>query len=143
MQDCALKALSARRIPEDERAYRAWIFTILRNLFIDRLRRKQVARAPFDEEPPAESWQVWQCNDSLISTITVRLGMAKLTAAQREILALVDIAGFSYAETAAILGVPRGTVMSRLSRARQALLLVLADNNVRALPADARRRNKP
>jgi RNA polymerase sigma-70 factor (ECF subfamily) len=49
--------------------------------------------------------------------------MSRLTQRQREIIALVDIAGFSYAEAARQLGVPVGTVMSRLSRARHALLV--------------------
>lgn len=138
-QETLVKALAARSVPKDEPAYRAWLFTILRNLFIDRARR---AGRSLDEEgleePTAASWQVWRADDHLLSTLTVKLGLAKLRPAHREIIALVDIAGFSYAEAAALLSLPVGTVMSRLSRARHALLAVVVDNNVSELPKRAR-----
>ena len=52
---------------------------------------------------------------------TVEQGLAALEASQREIIAIIDIAGFSYAEAAGMLDIPIGTVMSRISRARTAL----------------------
>ncbi|MCG8356263.1 MAG: RNA polymerase sigma factor [Kiloniellales bacterium] len=134
VQECALKALAAHRTPRDEPAYRAWLFTILRNLFIDRQRSNREAPAVPDPERAPESWEIWRSDEYLMTALTVRLAMAKLSAPHREIIALVDLAGFSYAETAALLGVPAGTVMSRLSRARQALLGLIIDNNVRELP---------
>jgi RNA polymerase sigma-70 factor (ECF subfamily) len=139
VQDCALRALSAQRVPQDEPAYRAWVFTILRNLHVDRLRRRRQPPESLGEAESAPSWQVWQFDEALITGITVRVGMARLRPAQREILGLVDIAGFSYAETARILEIAPGTVMSRLSRARQALLVALADSNVHPFPARRRK----
>jgi len=100
VQECALKALVAGRVPCDEPAYRAWLFKILRNLHIDRIRRSGNTANALDEEPPLETWQVWRCDDSLITAITVKLGLAKLTPAQREIIAAIDIAGLSYREAA-------------------------------------------
>ena len=141
-QEAVVKALAARTVPTDEAAYRAWLFTILRNLFIDRARRE--GRAPdlsapeLPAEPPAESWQIWRSDDHLLNALTVKLALAKLRPAHREIIALVDIVGFSYAEAAALLSLPLGTVMSRLSRAREALLGVVVDNNVSELPRRAR-----
>jgi RNA polymerase sigma-70 factor (ECF subfamily) len=55
----------------------------------------------------------------------VREAIAALPIAQREVVSLVDLNGFSYAEVASILGIPVGTVMSRLSRARKSLLEML------------------
>jgi RNA polymerase sigma-70 factor (ECF subfamily) len=52
---------------------------------------------------------------------------------QREIIALIDIVGMSYAETAQLLGVPVGTVMSRISRARRMLLDAIGSSNVHEL----------
>jgi RNA polymerase sigma-70 factor (ECF subfamily) len=51
----------------------------------------------------------------------VRLAVAELPAGQREVVTLVDLEEFSYAEVATILEIPIGTVMSRLSRARLSL----------------------
>ena len=139
VQECALKALSAIRVPRDEAAYRAWLFRILRNAFLDHRRRagRLGPTVEFDEAEIANG-EVWRGDDRLISTLTVRLSMAKLSPAHREVLAAVDIAGFSYAETADFLGVPVGTVMSRLSRARLALLHAIGEGKVRPLPVSAR-----
>ncbi len=133
VQSCALKALTASVTPKDEPAYRAWLFRILRNLHIDQLRRE--ARSPVveslaDEEidgmgnsgptPDVFSFQHRQLNQ-----LAVRDGLSRLRLDHREILVLVDMAGFSYQEAADLIQVPVGTVMSRLSRAREALLTEL------------------
>jgi RNA polymerase sigma-70 factor (ECF subfamily) len=68
--------------------------------------------------------------ERFISLLTVKLEMAKLPTPQREILALIDIAGLSYAEAAEILSIPKGTVMSRISRARRFLLEAVDASNV-------------
>lgn len=142
VQDCAVKALAAHRIPPDETAYRAWLFRIMRNRFIDGLRREQRAAFIFAEESPADdSVEYWQGDERLIDRITVRLAFDRLDSRQREILALVDIAGLSYRETASVLGIPDGTVMSRVNRARLKLLGLIEESNVRSLPADGKRRS--
>lgn len=136
VQDCAAKALSARRIPSDEPRYRAWLFRILRNLVIDRSRRlrREIDGLVAVGESENASASVFPSDERMISGLTVRLSMGKLTPAQREILALIDIVGLSYAEAANFLEVPIGTVMSRLSRARTALINEISADNVRALP---------
>ncbi len=131
-----MRALQAVRVPRDEAAYRAWLFKTLRNLYIDGCRRKRPTPAGTgaDLDPPAESWRVWRGTESLVNGLTVRLALAQLAWEKREVMVLVDVAGFTYAETADILGVPAGTVMSRLSRARAALVEALEESNVRSLP---------
>lgn len=143
VQECALKALSAKRVPTDEPAYRAWLFCILRHAFLDRQRRAgRFGLAVEVDESEIMNGEIWHAGDRLISALTVRLGMAKLSPAQREIIAVVDIVGFSYAEAAAFFSVPVGTVMSRLSRARRALLRTIGESKVRSLPVDSRRAAK-
>lgn len=80
----------------------------------------------------------WRHDDRLIAEITVRQALDRLDPPHREILELIDLAGFRYAEAADILGVPVGTVMSRVSRARLSLLEAIEGGNLR--PLAARRR---
>jgi RNA polymerase sigma-70 factor (ECF subfamily) len=137
MQDCMVKALAARQAPSDEAAYRAWLFRILRNAAIDRWHNGDSATLSLEDEPDIADPASLRVEESLINQLTVRAGMTCLSGAHREIIALVDIAGFSYAEAAALLQVPVGTVMSRVSRARRALLAAISEHNVYSL---ARRR---
>ena len=134
VQECALRALTAKNTPGDEPAYRAWLFRILRNAFLDRVRREKTAALSADDVNFAPDMEFWQGDERLISILAVKLQMAKLPRRHREIVALIDIVGFSYAEAAQLLDVPVGTVMSRISRARRMLLEAIGSSNVRELP---------
>ncbi len=140
VQDCAVRALAAKNTPRDERAYRAWLFRILRNAFLDRARHRKVAASARDDEIFAPETEFWQGNERFITVLTVKLEMAKLPRRQREIIALIDIVGLSYAETAQLLDVPIGTVMSRISRARRVLLEAIGFSNVHELPVKKQKR---
>lgn len=144
VQDCAVRALTAKRVPADEPAYRAWLFRVLRNRFIDRLRRDrrrpEVGGLDCDEDgQPRALGQVvaWRGDQHLINALTVKLAMQRLSVREREIIALIDVAGLTYGEAAEVLAVPVGTVMSRISRARQALFVIVNESNIRALPKRA------
>ncbi len=144
VQECAVRALRASRVPSDEDAFRSWLFKIIRNAAVDQ-HRQAVRRAttiPDQAQPGPEPGLAWHQDDCLINRITVRNGMRRLDPAQREIVALIDISGFSYAEAADHLDIPVGTVMSRLSRARRALLDRLQDSNVHVLPQPRRRSSR-
>ncbi len=142
VQICALKSLSAERVPVDEPAYRAWLFKILRNAFHDEVRKKSAAEIVVDEldgdgefnRNNSQGLDVSSVEQKLINTLAVRKALLKIRLEYREILVLVDLAGFSYKETACLLGIPAGTVMSRLSRARKALLDELSRRQSRRLP---------
>ena len=141
VQDCAVRVLSAKRIPDEEVPYRAWSFRILRNLFIDRCRaasRQGIAWSDSDDSP--ETAPAARTEERLVSTLTVRMGMERLSTPHREMLALVDMCGYSYAEAAEILEIPAGTVMSRVSRARRALLNQIAASNIREMPLGRERK---
>lgn len=135
VQECALRALTAKNVPHDERAYRAWLFRILRNLFLDHVRKDKSAASFEEDEHSAAETEFWQGNERFITALTVNLEMRKLPRPQREIIALIDMVGLSYAETAKLLDVPVGTVMSRISRARRKLLDACASSNIHEFPA--------
>jgi len=96
---------------------RTWTFTILLNL--DRNRRRGLARRPIlavieDIDPAGPPGTDGTGRD-------IERGLVLLPQEQREVLLLVTLEGLSYREAAEVQGVPIGTVMSRLSRARTAL----------------------
>ncbi len=132
VQECIVRALAARRPPRDAAAYRSWLFVILRNAFIDGLRRagREVPCEWVDEAVGADGWDG---DHRILDIVTIRLALARLGPAHREVIGLVDVAGLSYAETAGVLGIAEGTVMSRLSRARKALLDIVSESNVTPL----------
>jgi RNA polymerase sigma-70 factor (ECF subfamily) len=117
VQDCLVRALG--RLPAEPGilAVRPWLFTILHNLSVSRwrnLRRRAAARfTPEDEVAPAQDWN--------LATRDLVQALDRLVPEQRQVLLLVTVEGFEYRQVAAILGLPVGTVMSRLSRARDAL----------------------
>jgi RNA polymerase sigma-70 factor (ECF subfamily) len=133
VQEAASRALAARRVPADAPAYRAWLFKIVRNAALDELRRQR--RTPIADDPAAADAMhpVWNCDDSWIAKITVEQGLSVLSREHREIVGLIDIAGFSYGEAAELLQIPIGTVMSRITRARGTLLAAITRNSVRPL----------
>ena len=134
VQESAMRALSATNIPGDEPAYRAWLFRILRNAFIDQTRRRKTVAMAAEDKKFLPETEFWQGDERHITVLTVKLEMTKLPRHQREIIALIDIAGFSYAEAAQLLDVPVGTVMSRISRARRILLEAIGASNIHVLP---------
>jgi RNA polymerase sigma-70 factor (ECF subfamily) len=129
VQEAAARALAARNVPTEPRAYRAWIFKIVRNAALDELR----ARTQRRRERPAPTIDLWRYDDACIAKITVEQGLATLTPVHREIIALIDIGGFTYAEAAEMSGVPVGTIMSRIARARASLLQAIDESSVRPL----------
>ncbi|MGF1592547.1 MAG: RNA polymerase sigma factor [Kiloniellaceae bacterium] len=139
LQDSVVRAMSSRRVPSDERAFRSWLFTILRNRWIDQVRAGQRrSEVHADLEHADSEAPVTVSEDSVVNRILVRQAFFKLNKDHRDVLAVVDIGGFSYEEASAILDVPRGTVMSRVSRARAALSLLLGDLQVVPFPSSRR-----
>jgi RNA polymerase sigma-70 factor (ECF subfamily) len=128
VQEAAARALAAARVPDDPPAYRAWMFRIVRNAALDELRRRR--QPPLENHPPID---LWRYDDVRIAKITVEQGLATLAETHREIISLIDIAGFSYGEAADLLNVPVGTIMSRIARARGALLAAIEASSIRPL----------
>ncbi|MGB4063467.1 MAG: RNA polymerase sigma factor [Azonexus sp.] len=102
---------------------RAWLFGIMHNLRVDQLRRGSLSTHSLDDdacEVPTRPTQ----ND-LLEVIDLESALRQLPDDQREVLLLVGLEEMSYAEISAALGVPIGTVMSRLSRGRERLRQIM------------------
>lgn len=138
IQQGAVNALVSRNTPVDAKAIRAWLFKIVRNVWIDQYRRRRVRNDDILDDDLATC--AWNYDNQVIAEITVRQGLAKIDPDHREIIELVDLWGFQYSDVATVLSIPVGTVMSRLSRARLSLLQAIADDNV--LPMQASRGRK-
>jgi len=116
-QEAVTRALAKLDTLRDENRLQVWLTQILANLFRDQYRRIQPETGLESELLPSEEDPEHNADRAQLIDRT-RAAIAALKDDQRQVLTLVDVAGFSYADTAAILGVPVGTVMSRLSRAR-------------------------
>ena len=100
-----------------------WVTRMLSNLYLDRVRRPRreidetdVYALADDAPGPEREVERQQAGHE------IERALRQLKPETRQIITLVDIAGFSYSESARILDIPVGTVMSRLSRGRQRLL---------------------
>lgn len=112
-----------RQSPPAGVALEPWAFRICRNLWIDECRSRQV-RDRAAQQPELTDGQVVdgeRATTSQIELSQVDAAMARLPDDQREIISLVAIQGMSYQAVADTLDIPKGTVMSRLARARAAL----------------------
>ncbi|HSW17974.1 MAG TPA: sigma-70 family RNA polymerase sigma factor [Ramlibacter sp.] len=104
---------------------RAWLFTVMHNLFIDSLRR--AARQPSEAVDPHLLEDIAQAPAALEQALDLQRCLMLLPAEQREVLLLVSLEDLSYEQVARITGSPTGTVMSRLSRGRARLRELMAD----------------
>jgi len=105
----------------------SWVFRITRNLWIDTVRsrsRKQRSEAP-EEEAQNIGDDPREAMDASLELKRAMAAMERLPDEQREVVALILIEGFGYREASELLGLPIGTVSSRLVRGRIALLQML------------------
>jgi RNA polymerase sigma-70 factor (ECF subfamily) len=105
---------------------KAWVFRIVRNQFYSD-RRCSWRVCPLDPDTAAETLVAVSDPNAALQLDDVRRAMLKLSDEQREALTLIEAAGLSYEEVAAICGCAQGTIKSRVSRARQRLLAILSD----------------
>ena len=122
VQDALLRAYEKASTYRPGNSLRSWLLSIVHNLFVDQKRRwaseqKRDARL-VDARAPAVA-QGEQEQAVYLAEVSARF--AALPEDHRAVLSLIGVQGLSYQEAAATLGVPVGTVMSRLHRARAAL----------------------
>jgi len=124
VQDCLERALSRLHLWRRGSDLRAWLFTLMHNVYVNQLRRsgREVALEELPD-PPVDA----ESGHGHLGDIERALGL--LQPDQREILLMVTLEGLSYREVATVLGIPEGTVMSRLARARERLRRALDGEN--------------
>src|SRR6476469_374367 len=120
VQDCLEHALAGWNMRRRDGNPKAWLFTILRNLYVSELRRRsrRGTRADVEEADSAEALHDSDPERRLIVRDCLA-ALDTLTEEQKSILLLVGVEDLSYADMAKALDIPIGTVMSRLSRARE------------------------
>lgn len=137
VQETMIKAVQKIDCLKNMEALDGWLFRVMSNCFIDICRKQRDYIdiddvVLFSEETP----ESLHSQDDMLAS--VRSAITRLPVKHRQVITLIDIENFTYAEVAEILGTPMGTIMSRLNRARQALKLILDesstdDNNNTAL----------
>ena len=128
-QEALLKAHRARDRFDRTLPLVPWLRRIVRNTCFDRLARRK------HREQPGLDDSLWASRaptaldrlEQADAIARVRRGLGRLSAAQREVLVLRHFEDLSYEAIGEVLGVPQGTVMSRLYRARKALVRVMSE----------------
>jgi RNA polymerase sigma-70 factor (ECF subfamily) len=101
---------------------RAWLFTIMHNVFVNQVRARRVIPLSLDDEAQAEAPAGGSADPGRgTDLMDLDRALARLPDDQRAVLLLVGLEQFSYQEAADVLAVPIGTVMSRLHRGRERL----------------------
>ena len=130
VQDTLARAWEKRRMWRSGSDLRAWLFTIMHNVHVNQLAvaRRDAANVSIDANPSDASWQLPVRADQLdrVELIELAQQIGRLSPDQREVLLLAAVEELRYDEIAAMLSVPIGTVMSRLSRARGKLKSLVA-----------------
>lgn len=110
---------------------RAWLFTLMHNVHLNHVRRQLPPIDSLDDEGgPGARLAAQPISGGQLESLGLRdleAALSRLPFVQREVLLLVGLEEFSYAEAAVVLDVPVGTVMSRLSRARAAMREALSN----------------
>ncbi len=119
VQDCLERALKKQHLWKKETSLRAWLFTMQHNLFVNQLRGK--TRKPTLVSSNDELSKATEPSQPNVLMRDIHYCLQQLPEEHREILLLITVEGFSYKEVGDIVGIPLGTVMSRLSRARKTL----------------------
>ena len=118
VQECLARALSRLSLWNTGSNMRAWLFTILHNLFVNECRKQNNRPRCFSLHDVTERPQVGAEPEQALRLSDLESGLQALSPEQREVLLLVSLEGLSYQQVADVLGIPKGTVMSRLHRGR-------------------------
>ncbi|HQS32881.1 MAG: RNA polymerase subunit sigma-24 [Polaromonas sp. 39-63-203] len=119
VQDTLERALTRAALWRGVADMRAWLFGVMHNLHVDGVRRPKLHTVVLDDDTPEVP--VAAAQSERLAVLDLQAALERLPVEQREIILLVALEDMSYAEVAATLGIPIGSVMSRLSRGRARL----------------------
>lgn len=129
VQDTLERALTKSHLWQQGSDLRAWMFTIMHNVFVNQIRARpsemMVALDAEAHDVAARSSPV-----DMLEVGDIDAAIRRLPSEQREVLLLIALEQLSYAQTAQALGIPLGTVMSRLYRARERVRVMLGGEPV-------------
>src|ERR671923_213092 len=125
VHDAAVRALAAAHQFCPGTNFKAWIFTILRNLYYNEGRRDRSKNVPFEEATVAEH-SIPATQEVALEFSDFKRAFWRLGEDHREVLILVGASGLSYEEAAEVCNCAVGTIKSRISRARHELAHLLA-----------------
>jgi RNA polymerase sigma-70 factor (ECF subfamily) len=133
VQSCLLRAIAKQHLWQPGTDLRAWLFTILHNQHVNNVRRGVREGTAVPVEDMAAALTVEAVAGDALQLRDLERALAQLPAEQRQVILLVGLEGMRYEEVATVLGIPIGTVRSRLSRGRESLrvLMGLADESPR------------
>jgi RNA polymerase sigma-70 factor (ECF subfamily) len=134
VQDCVERAMGKSHLYDPSRPLRAWLYAVLRNIFISGLRRDRRSSVIKTVDDLVEGEDaVAAAQEDRISVKQISEALDRLPTQHREVIVLVGLEEMSYRDVAEILAVPIGTVMSRLSRARSQLREILEQRGTTVL----------
>lgn len=134
VQDCIERALKKSHLYDATKPLRAWLYAVLRNIHVSNWRSnvKHTSSKNIDDLIDGEGATRAEQEDNF-STSLITEALDKLPAQQREVLVLISLEEVSYKQASEIIGVPIGTIMSRLSRARSLLKDILEERGTTVL----------
>jgi RNA polymerase sigma-70 factor, ECF subfamily len=126
VHDCLVRALDRAHTRREELKLRPWLFAIMHNLFISNVRRQRTRNEIATADDMTDTLgSADGAQEGALRWRDLNRALAMLPEEQRTVLMLVSVEDLSYAEAGQVLGIPIGTVMSRLSRARERLRRIM------------------
>lgn len=133
VQECLARALARTVAWNQVRNVRAYLFTILHNLYVDRAGSRKNAGIVVPIETAEAQLSTPACQEQALRLRDLERALRLLPEEFRQVVLLVGMEGMSYRDAATALGVPVGTVMSRLSRGRETLRDLMASDTQQKL----------
>jgi RNA polymerase sigma-70 factor (ECF subfamily) len=125
VQECLVRGLSKQHLWAEGTDLRAWLFTIMHNQYVNSVRRsvREGAAVSISETEPSLARAANQ--DGRLALRDLHRALALLPEEQRSVILLIGLEGMAYETAAEVMGVPVGTIRSRLSRGREELRRVM------------------